>query len=140
VISKSSGEPRKAELAHNQRKFFPIRLVDMKAIDTWECIDPDTGTDLAAEIRKYYIPDFRRWKDHNSFEREFAKLLEGLKAVDAPPAPRIEPNPNGVLVQKKRRLAILEEQQARMGIQTPPHIIMELEDLRKEIGEIEDAR
>ena len=62
-----------------------------------------------------------------------------MKAVDAPPAPRIEPkhsdpapNPNE---SKMRRLRILEDQQARMGVLTPPHIIMEIEDLRKELGE-----
>jgi uncharacterized protein YjbI with pentapeptide repeats len=88
---------RKAELANNQRKFFPIRLVDMKAIDTWECLDPETGTDLAAEIREYYIPDFRRWKNHDSFEREFAKLLKALKATEAPPVPRAAPSSSSVI-------------------------------------------
>src|SRR6185295_1472127 len=82
---------RKAELANNQRKFFPIALMDYRELEDWECIDPETGTDLAAEIREYFVPDFREWKNHDSFERAFAQLLEGLKAVDAPPAPRIEP-------------------------------------------------
>ena len=57
--------------------------------------------------------------------------------MDAPPAPRIEPkhsdpapDPN-----ESKGLRILEEQQARMGVLTPPHIIMEIEDLRKELGE-----
>ena len=36
---------------------------------------------LAAEIREYYVPDFRDWKNHDSFEKAFAQLLEGLKAV-----------------------------------------------------------
>lgn len=127
---------RKAELANNQRKFFPIALLPYKELEDWECIDPETGTDLAAEIREYFIPDFRGWKNHNKFEKAFAQLLEGLKAVDAPPAPRIEakdgtaPDPN---VSKRRRLRILEDQQARMGVQTPPHVIMEIEDLRKEL-------
>jgi hypothetical protein len=79
---------RKAELANNQRKFFPIGLIDYQELEGWECIDPETGTDLAAEIREYYIPDFRDWKNHDSFEKAFAQLLEGLKAVDAPPVPR----------------------------------------------------
>jgi hypothetical protein len=61
----------------------------MKVLDNWECLDPDTGTDLAAEIREYHIPDFRRWKNHDAFERDFNKLLDALKAVDEPPAARI---------------------------------------------------
>jgi hypothetical protein len=35
---------------------------------------------LAAEIRQYFTPDFSNWKDHNSFETAFARLLEALKA------------------------------------------------------------
>jgi len=132
---------RKAELANNQRKFFPIGLIDYREIEGWECLDPETGTDLAAEIRDYYIPDFRDWKNHDSFERAFAQLLEGLKAVDASLAPRM-PSKNSdfapnVNESKQRRLKILEDQQARMGVQTPPHIIMEIEDLQREIGELE---
>jgi hypothetical protein len=104
-------------------------------------LDPATGTDLAAEIREYYVPDFRDWKNHDSFEKAFAQLLEGLKAVDALPAPRIEAkvsvNPN---TSKQRHLKILEDQQARMGVLTPPHIIMEIEDLRHEIGKLESNR
>jgi len=104
-------------------------------LSIWECFDPETGTDLAAEIREYYVPDFRDWKNHDSFEKAFAQLLEGLKAVDAPPAPRVEVGtPKDPLSEKKRRLKILEGQEASMGLHTPPHIIMEIEDLRKELG------
>ena len=34
------------------------------------------------EIREYYIPDFTRWKDHDSFQEEFKKLLRDLKKPD----------------------------------------------------------
>jgi len=81
---------RQAELQHNRRKLFPIRLVKMDSIKAWKCFDADTGKDLAREVREYFIPDFTRWKDHDAFEREFAKLLASLKAVDAPPLPRTE--------------------------------------------------
>jgi uncharacterized protein YjbI with pentapeptide repeats len=134
---------RKAELANNQRKFFPIALLPYNELKDWECIDPETGTDLAAEIREYYIPDFRNWKNHDSFEKAFAQLLEGLKAVDATPAPRIEPkgstmpDPNE---SRRRHLRILEDQQARMGVLTPPHIVMEIEDLRKEVEKLDDSQ
>src|SRR5215212_1700313 len=70
---------RKAELANNQRKFFPIALMDYRELNDWECIDPETGTDLAAEIREYFVPDFRDWKNHDRSEKAFAQLLDGLK-------------------------------------------------------------
>lgn len=71
---------RKVEYVENRRKLFPIRLVPFKTIQNWECFDADSGKDLAVELREYYIPDFSHWKDHDSFEREFAKLLSDLKA------------------------------------------------------------
>ncbi|MFN8503745.1 toll/interleukin-1 receptor domain-containing protein [Kouleothrix sp.] len=127
---------RHAELASGRRKFFPIRLLDYRALDTWECLDPETGADLAAEIREYFIPDFRRWKEHDAFEHSFAQLLAGLKAVSAPPAPRFEPSvPADPQTQQRRRLAILEAQQGAMGILTPPYITMEIEDLRRQLGD-----
>jgi hypothetical protein len=43
--------------AIKRRKLFPIRLVDMKTLREWECLDSDTGEDLAEEVRKYHIPD-----------------------------------------------------------------------------------
>jgi hypothetical protein len=134
---------RKAELANNQRKFFPIALLPYKELEDWECFDPETGTDLAAEIREYFVPDFQDWKDHDSFEKAFVQLLEGLKAVDAPPAARAAPknsdpapDPNE---SKRRRLKILEDQQARFGVLTPSHITIEIEDLRKELGKSEGS-
>ena len=45
----------------------------------WERVDGQRGKDLASEIREYYIPDFSNWKDHDSFETEFGKLLDALK-------------------------------------------------------------
>ena len=47
---------RKAELANNQRKFFPIALLPYKELEGWECLDPETGTDLAAEIQRILCP------------------------------------------------------------------------------------
>lgn len=38
---------------------------------------------------------------------------------------------------KRRRLAVLERQQAQHGIDTTPAVVTEIEDLRKEIGEID---
>lgn len=71
---------RKAEIKENRRKLFPIRLVDYDTIRIWECFDADHGKDLAIEVREYYIPDFSNWKDHDSFERAFARLMRDLRA------------------------------------------------------------
>lgn len=71
---------RQAEIIENRRKLFPIRLVDFDAIRKWKCFDADTGKDLAVELREYFIPDFSNWKEHDSFEAGFARLLHDLKA------------------------------------------------------------
>lgn len=71
-----------AEVQQGQRKLFPIRLVDMESIQGWECFDADSGRDLAAEIRKYFIPDFSNWMDHIWFENAFSKLVRDLREAD----------------------------------------------------------
>lgn len=73
---------KRVEREEHRRKLFPIRLVDFERIRSWECFDADSGKDLAAEVREYYIPDFSDWKDHDSFESEFAKLLRDLRATE----------------------------------------------------------
>jgi hypothetical protein len=145
---------RQAELRDTRRILFPLRLVDIDTLRDWECFDADTGKDLAAEVREYFISDFTKWKDHDSFERAFARFLKDLQATEAPPAPIPAPatpvpsstskvgstkpqNPSTIIARKKRRLEVLEEQQAIKGISTPPEVITEIEDLRREIGELE---
>ena len=71
---------RKRERTEKKRVLFPVRLVSFEAIRDWELFDADEGKDLAIEIREYYIPDFSDWKDHDSYEKEFKKLLRDLKA------------------------------------------------------------
>lgn len=76
---------RKVELKENRRKLFPIRLVDFETLQAWERFDADTGEDLAAEVREYFIPDFSNWKDQDAFEKAFARLLHDLRAEEARP-------------------------------------------------------
>ena len=79
-------EIRKARLnegPNKPRKIFPIRLVSIDTIKAWEPIDPRTGEDLAEELLKFHIPDFSNWKDHDSFETGFARLLRDLKAEES---------------------------------------------------------
>ncbi|MEQ1854396.1 MAG: toll/interleukin-1 receptor domain-containing protein [Chthoniobacteraceae bacterium] len=71
---------RKVEHKEKRRKLFPIRLTDIQTLKEWRCVDPDSGEDLAKEVRKYHIPDFSNWKDHDAFEGAFARLREDLKA------------------------------------------------------------
>jgi len=73
---------RRVEAKQNRRKLFPIRLVDFDTIKNWKCFDADTGKDVAVEVREYFIPDFSKWKDYDSFERAFDKLLRDLRAQE----------------------------------------------------------
>jgi hypothetical protein len=73
---------RKQEIKQNRRKLFPIRLVDFETIRDWECPDGDSGKDLAVELREYFIPDFSNWKDHDSFESGFQRLLNDLRSAE----------------------------------------------------------
>lgn len=34
---------------------------------------------LGREIREYFIPDFSKWKDHDSYQKAFERLLRDLK-------------------------------------------------------------
>ena len=61
---------------------FPLRLVEFDTLRDWECVDADTGKDSAREIREYFIPDFSRWKDHDSYKVAFDRLLRDLKSND----------------------------------------------------------
>jgi len=74
---------RKIEIEEGRRKLFPIRLIDFDVLKKWKCFDGDGGKDLAAEVREYFIPDFSNWKDHDSFEEAFAKLLRDLRAQES---------------------------------------------------------
>jgi hypothetical protein len=73
---------KRKEMQHKRRVLFPIRLVPLEEIKTWTLFDPDAGTDLAAEIRGYFMPDFSNWKDDVSFEDAFARLLNDLRASE----------------------------------------------------------
>jgi hypothetical protein len=61
---------------------FPIRLVDFDTICEWNLFDADVGDDSAAEVREYFIPDFRNWKNYDSHAAAFERLLRDLKAKE----------------------------------------------------------
>jgi hypothetical protein len=61
--------------------------VNFETLNAWRCNDQDTGKDSAAEIREYFIPDFRAWKtDHDVYRLAFDRLLKDLKQEGAPTA------------------------------------------------------
>lgn len=71
---------RQREVTEKRRMLFPISLVPYERIKHWEAFDADTGKDSAREIREYFIPDFSNWKDHDSYQQAFQRLLRDLKA------------------------------------------------------------
>jgi uncharacterized protein YjbI with pentapeptide repeats len=74
---------RKREVRDQRRVLFPIRLAPFETLRDWECFDADTGKDSAREIREYFIPDFSNWKNHDSYQEAFQRLISDLKASDS---------------------------------------------------------
>ncbi len=70
---------RDRERKESRKMFFPISITAFSDIKEWKLPDADEGRDLAAEIREYQIPDFQNWKQHDAFEKTFARLLRDLK-------------------------------------------------------------
>ena len=74
---------RKSEILEGRKKLFPVRLMDYEDLQQWKSFYADLAEDLAEEIREYFIPDFSKWKDHDSFEAEIAGLLKDLKTEES---------------------------------------------------------
>jgi hypothetical protein len=49
-------------------------------IKRWKLFDADIGIDSAREIREYFIPDFSNWKNHDSYQTAFQRLVKDLKS------------------------------------------------------------
>lgn len=71
----------KAERDTGKRKLFPVRLIDYETLERWVCRDSVSRKDLAEEVRQYFIPDFSNWKNHDSFESAFCRLLQDLRTA-----------------------------------------------------------
>ena len=69
---------REREKQTRKQKLFPVSLIDYNILRSWELFDTDTVTDLAAEVRSYYIPDFTNWKNHDEYMTEFKRLVRDL--------------------------------------------------------------
>jgi uncharacterized protein YjbI with pentapeptide repeats len=71
---------RRREQSTGIQALFPIRLVSLEALRDWELIDPETGVDLAADVRGYFVPDFTEWDNRQRFEEQLVALLRDLRA------------------------------------------------------------
>jgi hypothetical protein len=78
-VEREVRKARKIERAEKRRKLFPITLTDFATLKKWECLDSDTGEDLAEEVRKYHIPDFANWRERDSFEQAFVRLEQDMR-------------------------------------------------------------
>jgi uncharacterized protein YjbI with pentapeptide repeats len=82
TLSSKDDDKDGAPTRKKKQILFPITLVSYAALEHWE-YPISTGIDLAEEIRQYFIPDFSNWKDHDSFQKGFEKLVKDLKSPDA---------------------------------------------------------
>jgi len=71
---------RAREQREKKQMLFPITLAPFASIEDWKLFDADRGIDSAREIREYYIPDFSKWKDHDSYQKAFQHLVRDLKS------------------------------------------------------------
>jgi TIR domain/Pentapeptide repeats (8 copies) len=71
---------RQKEITEGRQVLFPISLVPFANIRDWKCFDANTGKDSAREIREYFIPDFSNWRDLDSHQKAFDRLVHDLKA------------------------------------------------------------
>ena len=69
------------EEQQKHQMLFPITPVPFDRTKHWKLFDPDRGIDSASEIREYFIPVFSNWKDHDSYQKAFDRLLRDLKAA-----------------------------------------------------------
>ena len=45
-----------------------------------------TPEKISRAIREYFIPDFSNWKNHDSYQEAFGRLISDLKASDSKPS------------------------------------------------------
>lgn len=72
--------PVRVDMEGGKNVLFPIGLVPINAIKARECLDTDTGEDLAKTVRAYHVPDFSQWKQEDAFEKAFGELMRDLRA------------------------------------------------------------
>lgn len=79
-------ELRKAmrrERRERRRVVFPVGLLPFSELQAWECFDADLGIDLAVAVREYFVPDFSRWREPQTFNAAVERLLLALNHSSA---------------------------------------------------------
>jgi hypothetical protein len=71
---------RAREERESKQLLFPITVAPFDEVKKWKQFDADTGIDSAREVREYHIPDFSNWKNHDSYQAAFQRLVKDLKA------------------------------------------------------------
>ena len=79
-IKTEAATARAFEKRKRKQVLFPITLAPFESVKRWKLFDADIGIDSAREIREYFIPDFSNWKDHDSYQTAFQRLVKDLKA------------------------------------------------------------
>jgi uncharacterized protein YjbI with pentapeptide repeats len=70
-----------------KRVLFPIRLCSYEKLSEWKCPGRFPGDDLAPLVRRYFMPDFTEWKDHDAYKAAFDRLLKDIQGkADPTPA------------------------------------------------------
>jgi len=69
---------RDREDREKNQMLLPIALVPQENIRQLELFDNDGGKDLPRAVREYFIPDFSNWKDHDSYQQAFQRLVKEL--------------------------------------------------------------
>lgn len=67
---------RQQEQGH--QVLFPVSLVAFDRLREWSLADPDTGLDIAREIRSYFVLDFSQWHDSSAFAAAVERLVSAL--------------------------------------------------------------
>ncbi len=73
-------DAREREAQEKKQMLFPITVAPFEDVKRWKLFDADRGKDSAREVREYFIPDFSNWKDHDSYQKAFTRLVSDLKA------------------------------------------------------------
>jgi hypothetical protein len=74
---------RRREIKESARVLFPVSLLPFERLKNWQLFDADSGQDLAAELREYFVADFSEWHSDLAFQQGMVSLLRGLEdAVD----------------------------------------------------------
>ena len=79
-------QARKQEAGKGIQMLFPISLVDFEKIKEWTLFDDDDVSNLAAEVKSYFIPDFSEWENRGNYKKSFDRLLKDLRAENKVPS------------------------------------------------------